>query len=130
MVLRISRKDVVVVTGDVELREHSFRVRCGGGSGKRQRERASTVERSHQIGQLLTHRPAAFNLQLRDLIADSPDHNRGMIAIAQHHRRDIPLPPFVKVSAVIELDLVRLPRVERLVQDKKPEPVARVQKCG
>ena len=53
-----------------------------------------------------------------------------MIAIAQHHRRDIPLPPFVKVCAVIELDLVRLPGIEGLVEHQQAKPVAGVQKSG
>src|SRR5271165_1205928 len=129
MVRHIGRKNVVVVTGNVQKRKHSLCVRSGSCAGKSQRERARTIEGSYLIGQLLSHRPALFDLQLGDLIADSPDHNGGMIAIAQHHRRYISLPPFIKIAAIVKLNLVRLPGIERFVQYQQPEPVASVQKC-
>ena len=53
-----------------------------------------------------------------------------MIAVPQHHRRDVLLPPFIEIAAVIELDLVRLPYVERLIENQQAEAVARVQKRG
>src|SRR5947207_2150194 len=114
MVLRLSWDKVVVITGNVKVREHGFCIWRSGGAWKRQRKRSRSVERSHLIGQLFADLPAAFDLQLGNLVADSPDHNGWMVTIAQHHRRDIPLPPFVKVPAVVELDLVCLPGIERL----------------
>ena len=79
---------------------------------------------------LLADLPAPFDFQFGNLVADSPDHDGWMIAIAQHHRRDILLPPFIKVAAVIELDLVRLPRIERLIQNQQAEPIACIEKRG
>ncbi len=130
MVCRIGGDEVVVVPGDVEQRKHCCRVGRRSGTGKRQREWASAVERSHLIGHVLRDQLAAFYFQFGDLVADSPDHHRWMVAIAQHHRREILLPPCIEVAGVIEFDLVRLPHVERLVENQQADPVAGIQKCG
>ena len=130
MVLLVGGKDVVVVASDVELREHGLRGWLGGCAWKRQRERARVVERAHLVGKLLAECGAAIHFKFRNLVADSPDHDRRMIAVPQHHRRNILLPPFIEVAAVIELDLVRLPHVERLIENQQAEAVARVQERG
>ena len=82
------------------------------------------------VDKLLGERGAAVHFKLRNLVADSPDHDRRMIAVSQHHRRNILLPPRIEVAAVIELDLVCLPDVEGLIKNQQAKTVARVEECG
>ena len=130
MVFCIRRNQVVVVACDVELRKNCLCGRLGGCTGKRQSERTRGVERPNLIGKLFSERSALINFELRNLVADSPDHDRRMIAIAQHHRGDILLPPSVEIGAVVELDLVSLPHVEGFIQHQESEPIACIQECG
>ena len=129
VVCRIARNQVVVVPGNIQLRKHRRRVRCRRRPRKRQRQRPRRIQRPHLLRQLLANPRPAIHLQLRYLVPNPPDHNRRMVPVAQHHRRDIALPPRVKIIPIVELHLVRLPRIERLIQHQQPEPVARIQKC-
>ena len=85
------------------------------------RQRPAAVERAHLFGQLLGDRGALSDQHFGNLVADAPDHDGGMVAVPQHHCRNVPLPPFVKIAAIVELDLVGFPGIERL----RPAPADR-----
>jgi hypothetical protein len=71
--------------------------------------------------------PIRAAIPFHNLIADAPDHNAGMIAIALDHRLDIALPPFIKSDMVIEWIFPFAPAVESFVHYQHAQPVAGVQ---
>src|SRR5580698_3606651 len=50
-----------------------------------------------------------------------------MVAVAHHHGRSIPLPPFVEVTAVVILHLAHFPHIEGLIQNQETQAIARVE---
>src|SRR5271166_1614479 len=53
-----------------------------------------------------------------------------MIAVAQHHRREVLLPPLIEVAGVIELNFVRLSHIERFIQHQDTDAIACIQERG
>lgn len=73
--------------------------------------------------------PALFDA-LGNLVADAPQDDARVIAIAQDHRVQIALPPIIEVFAVVLRILAFFPAVKGLVQHQHAQPVAGIQKNG
>src|SRR5689334_15967582 len=69
---------------------------------------------------------------LHHFIADAPDEDAGMIAIAQHHVFEIALVPLVPIEVVVEFRLLNLPHVKRLIHDDEAHAVGNFEqfRCG
>ena len=127
VILRVVRGDVVVVAGDVDVRDRGVGVGAEGGAWKCLRKRTGGIERSEVCRDLLSARPAIGCPRFLDLVADAPNDDRGVIAIAEHHRRGVRPPPLVELARHVVLDLGRLPDVEGLVEHQQSQAVARVE---
>src|SRR6185503_888502 len=60
---------------------------------------------------------------LHHFIADAPDEDTGMIAIAQYHVFEIALVPLVPVEVVVIFRLRNLPHIKRLIHDDEAHAV-------
>ncbi len=52
-----------------------------------------------------------------------------MIAITQHHRVDIPLPPIVEEARIVVLRFALCPDIEWLVEHEQTESITSIKKC-
>src|SRR5512140_1500065 len=98
MVIGIVPGEVIVVSADVQNREHRSLVRTGSGARHCLRQRPAAVERAYLRRQFLRDRAASVDEYLGNLVADTPENDRRMVAIAEHHGRDVPLPPFIEIA--------------------------------
>ncbi len=79
------------------------------------------------IDEPLGHFITILRALLGDFVADAPEHDAGMIAIAIEHARQVALAPLVEEAAVAVRRLARLPFVKGLVHDHEAHRVAEVQ---
>ena len=68
-------------------------------------------------------------LALDDLIAYAPAEYRGMIAVAQHHRFNVLVPPLVDVARIVVGGFAVAPSVKRFVDYDQSLSVALVKEC-
>src|SRR5439155_232066 len=64
---------------------------------------------------------------LHHFVADTPNEDAGMIAVAQHHIRQVAHMPRVPIEMVVVLGLFLLPHVERFVHDNEAHPVGQIE---
>ena len=64
------------------------------------------------------------------LVADAPDENRRVIAVAKHHCLKVPSVPLVKVKSVVEFCLFNFPNVKGFVHDDKSHSVTQIEQLG
>src|SRR6185437_15506601 len=65
-----------------------------------------------------------------DLIPDAPQDYAGMIAVAQDHALEIPLPPLPEIEVVVFGILGLLPAVECFIDHQHTQTVAGIQKTA
>ena len=62
-----------------------------------------------------------------DLVADAPDDDPGVVAVARHHVADVGRRPLAEEAGVVVLVLGLVPAVERLVHHQEAHPIGHVQ---
>jgi hypothetical protein len=82
------------------------------------------------VDQALDHRlPIGLGIALlEDFVADAPEDDAGMIAIALEHADQIGLGPIIEESAIAELCFAVFPFIERFIHHDKPHAVAKIEK--
>ena len=65
-----------------------------------------------------------------DFIADAPDENARMVAIAQHHVFKIAFVPLIPVKMIVKFRLLFLPHVKGFVHDNEAHPVCEFEQLG
>lgn len=121
--------EIIVVAADIESCVEAVGGRLVGDQIESGSDGARGIEGTQVIcedpGFLCTQRFAAFG----DFVADAPHHDRWVIAVAQDHGIDVPLPPIVKDDVVIFRVLALRPAIKGFVEHHHAEPVAGGQEC-
>ncbi len=132
-VVRLVEIDQVVVSPDIQELEGGIERLAaaasavdGGGDGTR------AVQGLDVLGELFGDLHAPGLGAFGDLVADAPHDDAGMIAVAQHHRAEVALPPVGEVRVIVLRvgGLLALPLIEGLVHHQHAQAVARVEKRG
>ena len=81
------------------------------------------------IDQALGHGPALRCGLLFDFVADAPQNNARMVAVATDHRAQVPLAPIVKKPSVTKFDpdLGDEPLVKDFIHHQQSHPVAEIE---
>jgi len=120
----------IVVPGNVESVQEGrvllMDERIGGGDGAPRGGIERLDQRLHLLRQCHARRREAH----WDLVANRPHDNGRVVAVAQHERFQVTLPPGIKVGVVIVGILAVSPAVEGLVHHEHTMRIARVEKGG
>ncbi len=123
---------VIVVAQEIEragVKDGVLRTAVVGGL----RDRPCEIERAHDSGELARNRgcgAVAVRPLLHHFVADAPHEHAGMIAVAQHHVREVAHVPGVPIEMVVVLGLFFLPHIEGFVQHDETHPVGQVEQLG
>ncbi len=121
--------DVVVDAEDVEgCGEAGFEGRFGIVAGGA--DEACGVFAADDVGEAFGHFTAVGSALFGDFIADAPEDDGGVIAVAVDHGDDIAFGPVVEEAAITEAGLGAFPFVEGFIHDEEAHAVGEVEKFG